>query len=427
MTYYQKNRFVIEREKLYEAIWNEPITQISKKNGLSYANLLKQCKEYSIPVPPAGYWTKLEFGKAVEKPPLPQHPQSEIEVQYVGQRKEKAPTRITPVVKPEVTSLKVEMEGESAQKFVNINSLIFLSEEERSTVLDAANSITLPPENEKISTKISKYHKTVLEWNASDRKPAGYKRQYANQPPFLAGVVSEKSLPRIYRMLAAIFEKVELLGGAIQDDLTMIVRGQQVRLDITESQTKTEHTMTRDEAKQMIQYEDDKRRHGWITPPRIQKYDYVFNGQLKIRVSYAKAYNDSKTDRIESRLGELFIEIYEVSEQLRIEQVAREKAEKERRLAEAERQCQKKLQREEIEKVQSLIQQAGNYQIACMIRAYAYAVESSGKFESEDWLRWAIDKSNWYDPTINRIDEILGKLDLNQEVDLERMGRSYYW
>lgn len=61
----------ITRQQLYEMVWNEPLISLSKKYGISGVGLAKACRKAMIPVPPRGYWAKLEAGKPVRKIPLP--------------------------------------------------------------------------------------------------------------------------------------------------------------------------------------------------------------------------------------------------------------------------------------------------------------------------------------------------------------------
>ncbi|WP_145997722.1 hypothetical protein [Marasmitruncus massiliensis] len=60
-----------EREKLYNEVWSEPMTIVSKRYGISDVALRKRCIAAGIPVPPAGFWAKLRAGKEVQKIPLP--------------------------------------------------------------------------------------------------------------------------------------------------------------------------------------------------------------------------------------------------------------------------------------------------------------------------------------------------------------------
>jgi hypothetical protein len=60
----------LTREQLYNEIWEISVSGVAKKYNVPYAALLKLCKEEDIPIPPSGYWAKLNFDKPVIKTPL---------------------------------------------------------------------------------------------------------------------------------------------------------------------------------------------------------------------------------------------------------------------------------------------------------------------------------------------------------------------
>lgn len=60
----------LTRKQLYEEIWNISVAGVSKKYGIPYAKCLATIKAAQVPVPPSGYWTKLNYGKSVEQTPL---------------------------------------------------------------------------------------------------------------------------------------------------------------------------------------------------------------------------------------------------------------------------------------------------------------------------------------------------------------------
>ena len=61
----------VTREKLYDEIWTEPITKVSKRFGVSDSYLIRVLKDLNIPRPPRGYWAMVAAGIHPEKPPLP--------------------------------------------------------------------------------------------------------------------------------------------------------------------------------------------------------------------------------------------------------------------------------------------------------------------------------------------------------------------
>lgn len=62
----------VTREQLYEEIWAEPITKVSKRYSVSDSFLVRILQRLNVPRPPMGYWAKLAVGKIVPKPPLPE-------------------------------------------------------------------------------------------------------------------------------------------------------------------------------------------------------------------------------------------------------------------------------------------------------------------------------------------------------------------
>lgn len=61
----------VRREQLYELAWSAPMRQLASEFGLSDSGLAKALRQHGIPLPPPGYWNKLQAGKPVRRPPLP--------------------------------------------------------------------------------------------------------------------------------------------------------------------------------------------------------------------------------------------------------------------------------------------------------------------------------------------------------------------
>jgi hypothetical protein len=60
-----------KRDELYDEVWERPLVKVALKYGISAVALGKVCHKLQIPLPGRGYWTKKEFGKPVERLPLP--------------------------------------------------------------------------------------------------------------------------------------------------------------------------------------------------------------------------------------------------------------------------------------------------------------------------------------------------------------------
>ena len=335
------------REKLYEEVWAKPVVDVAVQYGVSDVAIHKICKSLNVPVPPRGYWSKIRAGGKMKKTPL---------------LKTKGITEIVGIR---------TFEGVKASNAVS-QPLSFLSEDERQKVILAAQQIRIPAENAQLHKKILAYRSMVKEWNNKNMRPEGTQKgfsnyNYSNRPPFLAGVISPETLSRAYRILDALFRQVESLDGSVSDDLSLQVRNERVHLEVFEAQDEVEHKVTREEAKELLIYEDAQRHHTWASKPNIRKYDYVFNGRLRISIRKSRYFRDTDTVAIESRLGDMLIELYEKSEVVRLDREAREEAqrreEEEKRLRE-ERRIR---YNDEVERTIALTNLAQDYDVACKI------------------------------------------------------------
>lgn len=404
---------VYYREKLYKEIWAEPVVKVAERYGVSDVAIHKVCRKLDIPTPPLGYWARVKAGAKLTKTPLP---------------KSNGPSQMHGAKSFEGVKEKVP----SAEK----DFLKLLPEEDQQQILVAAQEIAMPPEEAPIHKKIAAYRTVVKNWNKTDRKDTGAKKakDYYYNPPFLAGLISEESLPRVYRILDALFRQVERLGGLVEDDLSLQIQNEHVRLEIVEGQNAVPHVITRAEAQALMKYQDEKRHDRfWASKPQIRKNDYVFNGRLRISVRTGRYFRDTDKVNVESRLGDILIEIYEEAEKLRLERLARE--EEARRKAEEARQREERRNRynEEVERTVALENAALDFETACRIRAYVKEVQKLQGREGLDdktakWIEWATKKADWLDPTIARDDELFGKREhekAQEEKVLKKHGQ--YW
>jgi len=52
-------------------IWREPMSRVAVRFGVSDVTLRRICERHEIPRPTPGHWSKLAYGKTIERPPLP--------------------------------------------------------------------------------------------------------------------------------------------------------------------------------------------------------------------------------------------------------------------------------------------------------------------------------------------------------------------
>lgn len=65
------SKIVFTRNELYDLVWSTPLLALSKTYFISDNGLRKICKRMNIPLPKAGHWMKLQFGKKVSVKALP--------------------------------------------------------------------------------------------------------------------------------------------------------------------------------------------------------------------------------------------------------------------------------------------------------------------------------------------------------------------
>ena len=60
----------MDRARLFKLVWSKPVMQLAAEWGISDRGLGKACRRLKVPVPPRGYWARLEAGQRPRKPRL---------------------------------------------------------------------------------------------------------------------------------------------------------------------------------------------------------------------------------------------------------------------------------------------------------------------------------------------------------------------
>lgn len=61
----------LTRQQLFELVWSQPVERLAKSWGLSGRGLSKACERLQIPLPPRGFWAKVQSGQRLGRPSLP--------------------------------------------------------------------------------------------------------------------------------------------------------------------------------------------------------------------------------------------------------------------------------------------------------------------------------------------------------------------
>lgn len=453
-----KRTTTLSRQQLYDEIWQMSVAGVARKYNLNYAKLIAKCREANIPFPSSGYWTRKNMGKDVsgEVVALPPSDNENVELLLAGVKAEKKKKVISHADEPHsdmeeglkkaASSMKEqEKETGNEDQAVPVKETVeegcaddavlpFLDSVEKKRVLQAASELRIR-DKKKLHEQLIKYRKSMTEWKQKQKEAQnqrGYQRR--NRPddePAFFNEISPESQQRAFLILDALFCAVEELGGQVNADLSMRVMADTVRIRIAEGQDKVKHELTKHEARALVEYNDQVKRNGWTSKPQIRKYDSIYNGKLRIIFDNGEYIRDTGKEKLEDRLGDLFVRLYENSEEARIQ---RERLEEERRKREEEARRQAEIQKrkeDEIRRTKELINQAEDYRIACEIRQYIAAVARQKDItpETAEWIEWANRKADWYDPIVAAEDEYLGRREhskAKEEKDLDKMSRGRY-
>lgn len=104
------------------------------------------------------------------------------------------------------------------------------------------------------------------------------------------------------------------------------------------------------------------------------------------------------------------LSIYGEAEQMKQTRLVREEAERHRREQERKREEQRQQYNAEVDRSLALVNCAADYEIACRIRTYVSVMEKAHSNQDlSARASWARAKADWYDPTVAKEDELLGR------------------
>ena len=446
----EKGIVKLTRKQLYDEIWALSVAGVARKYNLNYGKLIATCKVENIPFPSSGYWTKKNMGKDVsneiaEFSGLEDTEISLITKDAVVKRVRKAKAEVVEKVHTDITEeLDVTAEEDLLQKKTeNIPKwsdgiLDYLDETERNKVLEYACNLQIS-QSTRLHKMLVQYKKDIADYK-SKLKEAQSRPYYnprhnkpENEPEFFKEM-SDECMTRAIAILDTVFKSIESLGGSINSDLSVKIRDDIVRFRMVESQDQVKYEMTKQEAQALVKYNDDIKNHRWASKPQIRKYDKVYNGKLRIVFGERSYIRDNDSEKLEDRLGDILVTLYEKAEENRIVREAREEAER-KRVEEARRREENRQRKEqEIRLVKELVNKAEDYRIAKEIREYIQAMIDSGNEDiTPEWIEWALKKADWYDPSIATEDEYLGKRQHEKSAEekekslQDSIRKSWYW
>jgi hypothetical protein len=358
------------RKELYDLVWSKPLTTLAKEFAYSDNGLRKICIKHNIPLPKSGYWSKVKFNKKVKRVSLPKG----------------------------ISSVKIELfirkEGQESISHPNSERAKIKQE----IKLNKELPLTVP-------NRLSKPHKCIIATKAYHEKLRVRNKNrdwsmHLDDTNVISIDVSDSLFSRALRFTDTLIKVIEKRGHKIStsNGTSLIVKNQSYNARLTEK----------------------NRRVKRETNTNWDEYDLVPTGNLclKLDSSYPiKEWSDSKTKSLESKLADILAWIELRAKEDREREI---QSEIRRKKYEEEQRIKKELQERkdnELENFKNLFKFSEFLHKANTIREYVKAVEEKANKENnltekvKEWIKWANNKADWYDPLIDLEDKLLNNLD----------------
>lgn len=358
------NIIKLTRTELYDKVWTTPLTKLSKEFNLSDNGLRKICKKFDIPLPPMGYWQKLQFGKKVVKTPLPQQ-ENEKEIKIHVNRNKNDPNPIN--------SLK-----QIVTEKIKSNSALILKVPER---LSKPDEIVSKVQANLENKKVRDYAKIIGTIHTDSGLPNI--------------VVSPKNVSRSLRILDNLIKNFKTLGYRVSvdsDGLKFAAYEDKITLYIKEKSN----------------IKDTTNERGW------KSRDLIANGKLAVKIVQYGTIEFADTDKllVEDQIEKILIkvetEFQRMAENRRVWKIESDKREELRKIEEAKQ----KLKDEELTKFISFYNDAHRWKKFMILKEYFEYMKSNSATDKE-WIDWAEKKLDWYNPAKNAEDYLMEGVDKN--------------
>jgi hypothetical protein len=367
------------RQELYKLVWEKPLTHIAKELGYSDNGIRKVCIKHNIPLPKAGYWSKLKYNKKVKKTPLPKSDNETKDINF----------------NTDIEKKKGGLHTETSLLKQSIEETIDLT-------------LTAPEKLSKPDPHIQKTKEYFKELKVRKQKNDW---QFVHNTTGIVSInVSDPLLSRALRFMDTLIKLFKKRGHQIivDDDTKIVINGEEYKIRLTEKHKRIKNTSS-----------------------SYPEFELIPTGFLCLKFDnlYDREWTDTVTKPIENKLSDIlsWFEIKAEKDRIkRIERAIQHKIWEEERKKEEEL---KQLQDEEFSKFQSMFDTATRLHKSQYLRNYikefeAYSIKTKSlDKEKQEWIKWATEKADWYDPFIEKEVPLLANID---RTTLQPKKRKYW-
>lgn len=358
----------LTRKELYDLVWENPLSKLAKEYNLSDNGLRKVCKKLDIPLPKNGHWQKIQFNKKIIKAKLPSN--NTVDDSVTLKFREDSETIIN---------------GEG-------NELNQLTKELKNTLKD---TIIFPE-------KLTKPNQLIIDAknDLKTKEPSYYHniRGLLNTSSGIINItVAPENVKRALLFMDVFIKAIQKRGHTI-----IVKEGTKIVIDSTELSIGIRERLKRKIVKGT--YYDSTE----LYPSNILSFT--------LDVYPAKEWTDTSTSKLEDKIPNIIAK-------LELQAVKEKQDAIEREIRHIEYERERKIEEDleikrnfELKEFKGLFQKANRWHQAEILRKYIAEVENKAKINNSsteeviNWLKWANEKVEWYDPFTEKEDETFNKV-----------------
>ena len=287
-----------EREALYNEVWSEPMTTVSKRYGMSDNGLRKHCKTLGIPLPSLGYWARIKAGQKVPRTDLP-----------------KVTGEVRNHIRNYFIKFKTDIEKLTEAELVSDEEFSLLTEETKKLIKDICSQLQVKRQLRSPHHLITEHQAEILYRKKRDNalkqasfssiRYANVKSEYRGNKPVLPINVSESNMNRTYRILDTIINTLKEMEGNTRvevqysdqpkDEAYFFVISSAFDFEIKEDARKKQSSKNNGESKPCLVL---------LISPSV---GYANNQQAKLE------YQDKDNEPLEAQVGKILFDMFVIA------------------------------------------------------------------------------------------------------------------
>ena len=374
----------VTRQELYNLVWSKPMSKLALEYNLSDNGLRKICKKFDIPLPQLGHWQKIQFNKKVKIIPLPKDFKGEDSITL-----NKGETKVNDGI-------------------TNFSKLL------KEITDDTALSFKVPDKLSNPDKLISEAKENLA--NKSKEKYGTYRGITTTSNDIINISVAPKNCNRALRIMDKIIKLLKQRGHNVivkYDTTYVVIREEEIKIRLRERLKR-------------ITIPDAK--YSWSST------DYIPTGILTFKVDEypEKEFYDNNNQTLEEQIPKILTKLELVSDKLKRDNEEREIRHQEYKKQREIEEAIKKRHANEIENFKKLLEDSERWKKATDLRNFIKELESNAIKENKlseelsNWIKWSNNKADWFDPLVNKNDDLLTEKDKEEILSPKKTNNNYY-